>query len=127
MDNQISSRYESVASQREQTDTRCLRLFVGGLSSQTTEKDLQKLFERYGEISEGEVCRTTAGKSKKYGYLLYANEGDAHAVLRNSKDISMHSKILTVEPAVDLDQRILSHEYTCAHKLFVRDVPSRSE
>ena len=49
------------------------KLFLGGLSADTTEKDLMATFEQFGTIVDLKVMRDNeTGKSRQYGFLTYA-------------------------------------------------------
>ncbi|KAA6393135.1 MAG: putative polyadenylate-binding protein [Streblomastix strix] len=45
------------------------RLFVGGLSPQTTSDDLKKLFEEVGQVESAVIATTKSGQSKGFGFV----------------------------------------------------------
>lgn len=53
------------------------KLFVGGLSWDTTDEGLKQAFDRFGEIAEAKVIldRDT-GRSRGFGFVTF-NDGDA--------------------------------------------------
>lgn len=47
---------------------RCRKLFVGGLSWETTQENLQRFFQRYGEVIDCVVMKNNeSGRSRGFG------------------------------------------------------------
>ncbi|KZO96738.1 hypothetical protein CALVIDRAFT_481195 [Calocera viscosa TUFC12733] len=51
-------------------------LFISRLSKKVSEKDLQKEFERYGDIERIRLVRDPKGKSRGYAFIVYERERD---------------------------------------------------
>jgi len=67
------------------SDTTYRKLFIGGLAWQTTTERLRDHFAVYGELVEAVVIADKAsGRSKGYGFVTYARDGDAAKALKNA-------------------------------------------
>jgi len=54
------------------------KLFVGGLSWNTTEDGLREAFEQYGEIAEAKlITDRDTGRSRGFGFITFSNDDDA--------------------------------------------------
>lgn len=62
-------------------------LFVGDLSSFTTEKDLHQIFSPFGSILSVEIKRGRHGDSLLHGFVEFASEAAAYAAIQ-----SMHNR-----------------------------------
>ena len=58
------------------------KLFVGNLSFQTTDGELQEVFEQYGEVEDAKIIldRET-GRSRGFGFVTFLAEEDAEKAL----------------------------------------------
>jgi len=58
------------------------KIFVGGLSWETTVKDMKEYFGKFGEISDATLkTDPTTGRSRGFGFILYAEAGSVSKVL----------------------------------------------
>jgi RNA recognition motif-containing protein len=67
-----------------------VEIYVGNLSYEVTEKDLQKAFEEYGRVGTIRIIRNRLnGKSKGYGFIEMHDRGEALEAVRalNGKDM----------------------------------------
>jgi RNA recognition motif-containing protein len=53
------------------------RIFVGGISSTTTEADLHKLFSAFGNVKATKIISDRGGCSKGYGFVTFETEEEA--------------------------------------------------
>jgi RNA recognition motif-containing protein len=68
---------------RTQNDEADRKLFVRGLSWDTTDESLRGEFIKYGELSEASVVRERkTGKSKGFGFVTFRHRGAAAAALQ---------------------------------------------
>lgn len=59
------------------------KLFVGGLTSETTEKELREHFGQYGDIQSIHVkVDPTTGRSKGFAFIIYADPNSIDKVLQ---------------------------------------------
>jgi cold-inducible RNA-binding protein len=58
------------------------KLFVGGLSWDTTDASLREAFERFGEVTEAKVVMDReTGRSRGFGFVSFAQPTDAEAAM----------------------------------------------
>ena len=75
------------------------KIFVGGLSRETTTSGLQEYFERFGEISDCVVMKDrTTGLPRGFGFVTYASHTVADRVVLNRHIID--GKEVEAKPAV---------------------------
>ncbi len=83
-----------------------MKLYVGNLSFDTTENDLQDLFEKHGQVTEVKLVtdRMTA-KSRGFAFVTMAAaaEGNAAMTALNGKDFG--GRALTVNEARAREER----------------------
>ncbi len=59
------------------------RLYVGNLSYQVNDSDLQQLFAEFGAVQSAQVIQDReTGRSKGFGFVEFANDGDADAAMQ---------------------------------------------
>ncbi|RRT54961.1 hypothetical protein B296_00026935 [Ensete ventricosum] len=79
-----SSSSTSSSSQPEQRT----KLFVGGISSDTQEKDLEEHFRAFGELKQVMVLRDrVTGIGRGFGFVLFAHPEGAENALKNPKHV----------------------------------------
>ncbi|XP_060527265.1 heterogeneous nuclear ribonucleoprotein 27C isoform X2 [Cylas formicarius] len=60
------------------------KLFVGGLSWETTQDNLQRYFSRYGEVIDCVVMKNAeSGRSRGFGFVTFADPANVTVVLQN--------------------------------------------
>ena len=75
------------------------KIFVGGLSRETTTGGLQEYFQRFGEISDCVVMKDrTTGLPRGFGFVTYASHTVAERVVLNRHVID--GKEVEAKPAV---------------------------
>lgn len=83
-----------------------MKLYVGNLSFQTTENDLQDMFEQHGKVSEVALMMDrTTGRSRGFAFVTMpdSTEGNAAIEAFNGKD--MQGRTLTVNEARPREER----------------------
>jgi RNA recognition motif-containing protein len=77
-----------------------MRLYVGGLPYQTTEQELQDLFEQIGPVTQATVIidRET-GRSKGFGFVEMSNDEDAQAAIQSLNGSYLGNRTITVNEA----------------------------
>lgn len=76
------------------------RIFVGGISANTTEGELLQLFSSYGTVKAAKIIQDRAGVSKGYGFITFESEDDAQRPLREADNIVLRERKLNIAPAV---------------------------
>ncbi|KAK7868066.1 hypothetical protein R5R35_005535 [Gryllus longicercus] len=60
------------------------KLFVGGLSWETTQENLQRYFSRYGEVIDCVVMKNSeSGRSRGFGFVTFSDPANVGLVLQN--------------------------------------------
>ncbi|KAA0189180.1 hypothetical protein HAZT_HAZT012254 [Hyalella azteca] len=76
------------------------RVFVGGISSSTTEQDLLELFSNYGTVKATKVINDRAGVSKGYGFVTFETEEEARRLTQEADNIMLKERKLNIAPAI---------------------------
>src|ERR1700752_3716943 len=83
-----------------------MKLYVGNLSFETTENDLQDLFEKHGTVKEAHlVMDKMTGKSRGFAFVTMgdATQGNAAMTALNGQDLN--GRALTVNEARPREER----------------------
>jgi RNA recognition motif. (a.k.a. RRM, RBD, or RNP domain) len=75
------------------TSSEPTRLFVGGLVPEVTESQLYNYFRKFGVLTECEIPKTIRGKKKRFGYISFARDRDARAVLQLEHHLVLGSPV----------------------------------
>uniref|UniRef100_A0A3P8ZUY9 RRM domain-containing protein n=1 Tax=Esox lucius TaxID=8010 RepID=A0A3P8ZUY9_ESOLU len=76
------------------------KLFVGGLSFDTTEESLAEAFAKYGNIAKVDVIRDKeTGRSRGFGFVKYDNAEDAKDALEGMNGKSVDGRTIRVDEA----------------------------
>ncbi|KAK5638778.1 hypothetical protein RI129_013073 [Pyrocoelia pectoralis] len=76
------------------------RIFVGGISANTTEAELLQLFSNYGTVKAAKIIQDRAGVSKGYGFVTFETEEDAKRLQREADNIVLRERKLNIAPAI---------------------------
>jgi len=72
-------------------------LFVGRISYETTEKQLRREFERYGEIKKIRLVEDQEGKFRGYAFVEYADEAQMKAAYKNADGKKIDGRRIVVD------------------------------
>lgn len=62
------------------------KLFIGGLSWETTIDGLQRYFSRFGEVVDAVVMKNPdTGRSRGFGFVTFSDPANVDAVLNSGK------------------------------------------
>ena len=82
------------------------KLFVGGLSWDTTDDGLRQAFASYGEITEAKVITDRAtGRSRGFGFVTFAQDEEAKAAMTKMDGTSLDGKTIKVNEAQEKSPR----------------------
>lgn len=77
-----------------------MNLYVGNLSYTTTEDDLRKAFEAYGEITNVNIIKDKySGDSRGFGFVEMSSNDDAREALENLNGAELGGRNLKVSEA----------------------------
>ncbi len=78
------------------------KLYVGNLSFDASDADLNTVFSEYGEVAEAAVIRNKfSGRSRGFGFVTMATEEGAVAAVNNLNGAELDGRKLTVNEAQD--------------------------
>ena len=83
-----------------------MKLYVGNLSFETTENDLQDLFEQHGQV--GEVALMTdrmTGKSRGFAFVTMNDTAQAEAAMTATNGKELNGRTLSVSEARPREER----------------------
>ena len=82
------------------------KLFVGGLSWDTTDEGLRQAFASYGEITEAKVItQRDTGRSRGFGFVTFAQDDDAKTAISKMDGTSLDGKTIKVNEAQEKSPR----------------------
>ncbi|XP_057812981.2 uncharacterized protein LOC131026993 [Cryptomeria japonica] len=75
-------------------------LFIAGFSFDTTERDLERKFSRFGKVTDVRVVRDKrSGDSRGFGFLTLERDEDADAAIRALDQTEWKGRIVLIEKA----------------------------
>lgn len=81
------------------------RLYVGNLSYQVTEKELQELFGEFGEVAFAKVITRSDGRSKGFGFVEMGEEDHAKAAMEKLNQSTFMERTIVVNEAKEQEAR----------------------
>lgn len=83
-----------------------MKLYVGNLSYQTTNAELESLFAEYGSVRSAQVIMDRdTNRSKGFGFVEMADSGAAQAAIQGLHDQELSGRRLTVNEARPREDR----------------------
>ena len=83
-----------------------MKLYVGNLSFETTENDLQDLFEQHGKVTDVALINDkTTGRSRGFGFVTMADAASATAAVNAFNGKEVQGRTLTVNEARAREER----------------------
>lgn len=77
-----------------------MNIYVGNLSYSTTEEDLKKAFEAFGEVASANIIRDQySNQSKGFGFVEMPERTAAEAAINGLNGKEMNGRTLTVNEA----------------------------
>ncbi len=78
------------------------KLFVGGLSWNTTDDGLRQAFERFGEVTEAKVITDRdTGRSRGFGFVSFSDDQAASAAINEMNGTDLDGRTIKVNEAED--------------------------
>ncbi len=85
------------------------KLYVGGLSYDTSDNTLENLFTQYGAVESARVITDRdSGRSKGFGFVEMSNDSEASSAINSLNGTNFEGRTITVNearPQVDRNQR----------------------
>jgi cold-inducible RNA-binding protein len=77
-----------------------MKIYVGNLSYEVTEDDLQKAFEGFGQIESVRIIKDNySGRSKGFGFVEMSNNADAQSAINDLNDKELKGRKIKVNEA----------------------------
>jgi RNA recognition motif-containing protein len=77
-----------------------MNIFVGNLSKDVSEQDLEKLFSPFGQVKSTKVIRDLfSGSSKGFGFVEMANQNEAVSAINELNTQELKGQKITVNEA----------------------------
>ena len=76
------------------------KLFVGGLSWDTSDDSLKVAFEKFGDITEAKVITDRdTGRSRGFGFVSFANDDSASKAVQEMNGAELDGRNIRVDEA----------------------------
>ncbi|XP_057972139.1 small RNA-binding protein 11, chloroplastic isoform X1 [Malania oleifera] len=76
------------------------KLFVGGLSFYTSEKELSEAFSQYGQVVDAKIVMDrVSDRSKGFGFVTFASEDEAHKAISEMNGKQLNGRVIFVDHA----------------------------
>jgi RNA recognition motif-containing protein len=83
-----------------------MKLYIGNLAFDSTEADLQELFEQFGTVRETHVITDReTGRSRGFGFVTMGNNAEGEAAIAALHGKQFSGRTLTVNEARPKDDR----------------------
>ena len=83
-----------------------MKLYVGNLSFESTENDLQDLFEQHGTVHEAhQMMDRMTGKSGGFAFVTMNDDAHANAAMQALNGYELNGRALTVNEARPREER----------------------
>ncbi len=77
-----------------------MNIFVGNISFQSEEADLQSIFEKYGQVGSVKIIQDNfTGRSKGFGFVTMENNDEAQKAIAELNGYDLQGKSLAVNEA----------------------------
>jgi RNA recognition motif-containing protein len=77
-----------------------MNIYVGNLSYEVTEEDLQNAFESFGQVESVKIIKDNySSRSKGFGFIEMSNNADAQSAINGLKDKELKGRTLKVNTA----------------------------
>ena len=87
-----------------------MKLYVGNLSFESTENDLQDLFEQHGTVNEVRLMMDRmTGKSRGFAFVTMNDDTQANAAMSALNGKDLNGRALNVNEARPQDQKARPH------------------
>ncbi|XP_053570136.1 heterogeneous nuclear ribonucleoproteins A2/B1 isoform X3 [Bombina bombina] len=95
------------------------KLFIGGLSFETTEESLQKYYEQWGKLTDCVVMRDPASKrSRGFGFVTFSSMNEVDAAM-SARPHSIDGRVVEPKRAVAREESAKPGAHVTVKKLFV--------
>lgn len=77
-----------------------MKIYIGNLTYDTTEEDLNQVFESYGKLESCTLIKDNfSGRSKGFGFVEIASDDEAKAAIEGLQGTELNGRTVTVNEA----------------------------
>jgi RNA recognition motif-containing protein len=104
------------------------KMFIGGLSWETTDDGLRNYMKVYGEIEDVLIMKDSfTNRSRGFAFLTFTDPASIDKVLQTDHYIDGKKVPLVINKKIDPKRAVPKEEYERAEKMFVGGVPDISD
>lgn len=81
------------------------KIYVGNISSTTTDKDLFDLFNQYGSVVSVKVIFGIDNQNTRHGYVMMSEKDDVQKVINKTNNVTLKGTRIRVVKAHPIDQK----------------------
>jgi len=75
-------------------------IYVGNLSYEASEEDLQQAFEGFGQVESVKIIKDVySGRSKGFGFVKMSGKGEAHSAIDGLNGKALKGRTIKVDKA----------------------------
>jgi cold-inducible RNA-binding protein len=83
-----------------------LNIYVGNLSYDTTDRELETAFSAYGTVSSARIATDRdTGRARGFGFVEMPNEAEAHAAIAALNSTQLQGRTLNVNESRPREER----------------------
>jgi len=83
-----------------------MNIYVGNLSEETTQKDVQDAFEVFGQVASARIIRDKmSGSSRGFGFVEMPNKAEAQAAISGLNGKQLKGRAIVVNEARPRSER----------------------
>jgi len=98
------------------------KLFIGGISYETTDESMKDYFGKYGSITDCVVIKDNdSGKSKGFGFVTFEIEEEADKCM-DERPHTLHNRTVDVKRAVSREESMKPGAHVQVKKIFIGGV-----
>jgi len=76
------------------------KLFIGNISWDASDADLNELFSQYGAVEEAVIVKDKfSGRSKGFGFVTFTNDEDADKAMAEAEGYELKGRAIAVKVA----------------------------
>ncbi|KAI0351607.1 hypothetical protein OH77DRAFT_1410783 [Trametes cingulata] len=87
----------------------CSKMFVGGLSWDTTDEGLRKYFSEFGEVEDCTILRDQDGRSRGFAFLTFKDPASVNAVM--CREHVLDGKTIDPKRAIPREEHLRNTRY----------------
>jgi RNA recognition motif-containing protein len=81
-----------------------MNIFVAKLNYSTSEAELKRAFEQFGEVASAKIVNDRdTGRSKGFGFVEMPNEAEGKAAIRGLNETELKGRTIVVKEAMPRD------------------------